>query len=613
MNRWQQFLAVFLTAAGFLAAQPARAEGEGQKDLDEALRVKVTAEGLRDLNKVIELLESSLDKGLDVENSDFAEQVLSESLFERAEQLAAVVASVPSDNLGDPRMGRIRALAVSDLRRVLDYDKPPIKARAMLAKLYAEGDDEEQKKARDLLDETIDDEGFAALPVDEQADAFDLRASLQSEPAKAIADYTRAIELAPENADYRLNRARFQFDHEDTEAALKEVASIVEKTPDQVSAYLLQSQILRALKRYDDALKSLDKVAELAPQSIVPHQYRGEIYREMENYDKAIEEFTRVLQIDPKMDLALIRRAEAYFLVDKLDEALADLDAAIKVNPDLAVAHGLRAQVLASQERYADALAEIKLLADALPGQPDVHMQLALYYLLNEQPREAIGAYTDVINLDSKHFLALRSRGDAYLNIGDHAAAVEDFEQAYKLEPEDSALLNNFAWVLATSPDDNVRDGKRAVELAKKACELTEYKMPHILSTLAAAYAESGDFKSAREWSQKSIALNQTDLEAALKADNKEQVDKLTEMGKQLAAELETYDQDKPTRERQTIDEAKKDDQAESAEEAQKGEEPQKEDKVADDESDDQSSGSDNAAKAEESDSQPAEGAQDSK
>ena len=142
----------------------------------------------------------------------------------------------------------------------------------------------------------------------------------------------------------------------------------------------------------------------------------------------------------------------------------------------------------------------MKLLADEMPGQPDVRMQLALYYLLNNQPREAIEEYTRGDRAGRRDIsCALRSRGDAYLNVGDHAAAVDDFDSALKLEPEDSALLNNFAWVLATSPDDSVRDGKRAIELATKACELTEYKEPHILSTLAAAYAETGDFDTARE------------------------------------------------------------------------------------------------------------------
>jgi tetratricopeptide (TPR) repeat protein len=537
MNLWQRiFACTALIALAAIAAPAASAAGNGQADLDEALRVKITAEGLQELNQVIELLETALDKGLDLENSNFAEQVLSESLLQRAMQLAEAIDNVPEENLGDRRMQRVRALATSDLRRVLMYDNPPTQASMALAKLLAlPGGDE--REARGMLDKLIDDEPFAVLPPAEQAEVYGLRAKLQRDAEKALADFARAIELDKDNVDYRLDKAQFQFEHDQTDEALAEVADIVEQTPDQVSAFLLQAQILRALKRYDDSLESLKKVGDLAPGSIIPHEYRGEIYREMGQFDKAIDEFTRVLQIQPGMDLALIRRAEAYMLAERLDEALADLDAVLKNNPGLALAHGLRAQVLASKEKFVEAIAEMKLLADEMPGQPDVRMQLALYYLLNNETREAIAEYTQVLDLEADHFLALRGRGDAYLNLGDHAAAVEDFARALAVEPEDSALLNNFAWVLATSPDDNVRDGERAIELATKACELTEYKTPHILSTLAAAYAEKGDFDTARKWSQQAVDM-----------DDKEH-------DEQLRKELASYKANKPWRERQTADE----------------------------------------------------------
>lgn len=133
MNRWMWFRAVLLTVVVGLGSPRAMAEGNGQEELDEALRVKVTAENLRDLNKVVELLETAIDEGLDVENSDFAEQLLVEVLLERSAQLAAVVQSVPPQKLADPQMQRVRGLAVTDLRRVLEYDGAPVQAKVLLA------------------------------------------------------------------------------------------------------------------------------------------------------------------------------------------------------------------------------------------------------------------------------------------------------------------------------------------------------------------------------------------------------------------------------------------------------------------------------------------------
>ena len=125
------------------------------------------------------------------------------------------------------------------------------------------------------------------------------------------------------------------------------------------------------------------------------------------------------------------------------------------------------------------------------------------------------------------------------MSLGDHADAIADFEKAIELAPKDeedrSGSLNNLSWVLSTSPLDNVRDGKRSLDYAIEACELTDYAKPHILSTLAAAYAETGDFEKAIEWSSKAVTIA---------TENK---DKQLE---QLESELKSYQEKKPWREK---------------------------------------------------------------
>ena len=66
-----------------------------------------------------------------------------------------------------------------------------------------------------------------------------------------------------------------------------------------------------------------------------------------------------------------------------------------------------------------------------------------------------------------------------------------------KLKPKAVGAYNLLAWLMATCPDDQIRDGKKAVELAMKACDLVKWKNYAYVDTLAAAYAETGDFEQA--------------------------------------------------------------------------------------------------------------------
>jgi serine/threonine-protein kinase len=85
-------------------------------------------------------------------------------------------------------------------------------------------------------------------------------------------------------------------------------------------------------------------------------------------------------------------------------------------------------------------------------------------------------------------------------------------------EPSHAAAFNSLAWIWATCPDESRRDGKKAIEYATKACELTGWKDADFLSTLAAAYAECGQFKEAVAWQNKALALVPGDEAAKLRA-----------------------------------------------------------------------------------------------
>ncbi|MAT67994.1 MAG: hypothetical protein CMJ58_00555 [Planctomycetaceae bacterium] len=525
-----------------VSASAAWAEGPGQEDLDEAMRVRIVAEDLRDINRTIELLQSALDKGLDVDNSDFAEMMLSETLMQRVTQLTAAYDSQPPQQQADPRMQRVRAMAVSDLRRILSYDNAPNMARFMLAKLLT-GPGGDPHEARRLLTKFLQDED---APSEQRAVALAMRAGLQTEPTRAAEDINAAVELEGDNPKYRLARAAMLRQQGKLQDALDDVNAVLEATATELAAYMLKANILVEMDQPDEALAALATATEEIPDSPAPWQQRGEIYRSQGEFEKAVEEFSKVLEMKPDALLTRIFRAESYLGLEETDRAMADVDAVLAEQPGLVAALRLQAQILAAEDKMDEAIEKMDTLIAAAGNQPELQMQLALYCVIAKKPRRAIDAYNAVLADEPDNYLARRNRGDAYLTIGDHVTAVADFEKALALQPQDPSLLNNLAWVLATSPDDEVRNGSRAVELGQQAAELTDFKAAHILSTLAAAYAEAGDFAKAKEWSQKAVDLSRG-----------EEGDDIDE---QLAAELASYQQGKPWRERQSADAAESSD-----------------------------------------------------
>jgi tetratricopeptide (TPR) repeat protein len=270
------------------------------------------------------------------------------------------------------------------------------------------------------------------------------------------------------------------------------------------------------------------------------------VYLSQEKVDEALEDLNRALELNPDSVNALMLRAMAHARNENLQAARADVNRALEIDPNLTEAVQQRALILAAEGKFAEAIGDMRRLIRSGADDPMLLLQLGSLYVAAQQPRAAIDIFTQLLEKDPENARARRGRADAYLSIGKQAEAIGDYDHALRIDDQDTGTLNNLAWVLATSPDAKLRDGERAIELATKASELTEYQAAHILSTLAAAYAESGDFAKAKEWSQKAVDLGGEQIE-------------------QLKLELESYQQGKPWRELQQVEERPQTDQPSEA------------------------------------------------
>lgn len=185
----------------------------------------------------------------------------------------------------------------------------------------------------------------------------------------------------------------------------------------------------------------------------------------------AIDHFTADLDKNPQNDHSLACRCWAFMAAGDYDRALLDAEEAVRLSPNSIAWKNNRGEVLIKKKEYEKAATE----------------------------------FSDILTTNPGFFFALFNRGEAYLRNKQFDKALADIDLALQTEPSVPGLHMNQARVLATAPDAKLRDGKRALSAALKAREMTKWRDGRTLDTLAAAYAETGDFDKAVEVQQQAF------------------------------------------------------------------------------------------------------------
>lgn len=519
------FVLIGLLLGGLLSTASVRAEGEGQAELDQAIEAKLSANTYQELGNVVDLCESALKKGLDEGNTDFCKQLLASTLLQRAEGITTPM--FEGQQVGQVAQ-RLR-LAIKDLTRAVEVAPDQPAAHLLMGKLQmVPGGD--RKRARESLDAAI------RLSKDEpalRAEALRWRAESQETPEDRLKDLAEAVELAGDDVKLRRERGAVYLSLGKAEEALADFDKALEIDAEDAATHEARGMALDALERWDDARAAYTRAAELAPQSATALVRRARTNALSGDNSAAADDAGEALKIDPSNLWGLLLRAQSLGQIDKAAEGLSDAERAVDLHPDSDDAIRVWAMLVEKSGQTNQTLKRLQKQVDKNPSDALAPLEMGLLYAGQHRLGKAIEAYTVALAADSDRPFVRQARADAYLNLGMQKEAIADYEIALKLDPNNSGVLNNLAWVLATSPDDSLRNGPRAIKLALKGCELTEYRQAHIVSTLAAAYAETGDFETARRWSEKSVELGDESLKD------------------QLRKELTSYQAEKPWREKQ--------------------------------------------------------------
>jgi tetratricopeptide (TPR) repeat protein len=279
--------------------------------------------------------------------------------------------------------------------------------------------------------------------------------------------------------------------------ALKKYDTALRLRPGYPEARFCRANALDELGKIDEAIAEYKHVLWYKPIQEQTHILLGTALAKQKKFDEATAHYLAALKLNPDSLLAHNNYAKLLQTQGRLDDAVEHYTAALKLDPKLPQAHNNLGVLLVQRGNLPDGLAQLRQAVSLQPTNSESQFNLAL--ALNQQGQwneaaewfaKSVGPNTTDPNPHYQYGLALAHQSK-------RREAMSQYATALLLRPDFPDALDGLAWLLATAPSAELRNGVEAVRMAERACELTGRQDPQKLKTLAAAYAETGNFPQA--------------------------------------------------------------------------------------------------------------------
>ncbi|MBV9008519.1 MAG: tetratricopeptide repeat protein [Verrucomicrobia bacterium] len=231
--------------------------------------------------------------------------------------------------------------------------------------------------------------------------------------------------------------------------------------------------------------------------------------------DEAITHYRRAIAARPEYVEAHYNLAGALAAKGDLTDAVTEYRRAIAIKSDDADSHNNYGTALRQLGQSREAESEYRIALRLRPDYFDAHYNLGSLLLALGRDDEALEELRHAELLATRNSAVHAITGDVYMKKGQARDAAAQYSRAVELAPDDAAALASFSWLLATSTDDTLRDCRKSIALAQHANEI-QPQDARVLHSLAAAFAQCGDFSKARATAHQALDIAKAQHNQAL-------------------------------------------------------------------------------------------------
>ena len=322
-----------------------------------------------------------------------------------------------------------------------------------------------------------------------------------------IAQYREAVRLDPHSAEAHNGLGTALGQAGNANESIEQFHLALEDRPGYAEAHNNLGSALSAEHRLPEAEIEFKSALETNPDFAEAHNNLGSVYDAEGKADEAVEEYRKAIAINPGHAPAYNNLGLALATKGDLDEAIAEFRKTVELEPTRAEAEYNLGHALMARGSVDEAISHFQKALDLGPESTEFHTNLGIALAKRGQLADAVPHFERALALSPDAVDARYYLGKALVMSGRGTEGLAYWKQALSRDPDNLQVLNDFAWVLATSSDSALRDGNAALPLAEHAVKLTSAREPAILGTLAAVYAETGSFEKAIELEQRATEL----------------------------------------------------------------------------------------------------------